>query len=455
MSLSRVFSPVLHLDDDDGHPLVGGWLCTYIAGTNTPVATFRDGSGTLNPTQIHLDSRGECEVWLDASVRYKFALYNSTKTKTIWIKDNITAPGVVVMPDTKEVHVVGTTPVVVTAVTLNGITTYTVALDQSFVQQVEDNRLAIAGEITRAQEAESGLNTAITNEVTRATGRENELGTAITNEVTRATAAENAAKTVVQAGNNIQVSRSVAEDGHDIYTVDGVESVPNVQITSPNGTVDVQSTTDVQTNTKTFTVEVNVKPVSFGWFSTGAMPYLNGSLVTELFSKLQTGQENPQGDKIAYSSATQKVTLSAGWYHVDLRYEYKWTGTPKNEVMDVGGTPVDLSYNHSETFSVGTIVQYAQSTNFSISLPVGGVPPQGLEVKCLRAEIYSIQQVMENIVQGLQSVATDGTLTGYGTSGNPLSVVVDNAMDADSENPVQNKVLYGVIGDVESLLEDL
>ena len=90
MSLSRTFSPVLHFEDGNGHPLAGGYLCTYIAGTNTPVATFRDGNGTLNPTQIQLDSRGECEVWLDSALEYKFTLYDSTKTTPIWTKDHIT-----------------------------------------------------------------------------------------------------------------------------------------------------------------------------------------------------------------------------------------------------------------------------------------------------------------------------------------------------------------------------
>lgn len=454
MSLSRTFSPVLHFEDDKGHPLAGGWLCTYLAGTNTPVATFRNGSGTLNPTQIQLDSRGECEVWLDAAIRYKFALYDSTKTTPIWVKDDITAPGVVVMPDTKEVYVVGTSPVLVTAVTLNGITTYTVALDSTFTQAVSDNTQAIADEITRAQNAESGLNTAIGNEVTRATGKENELGTAIANEVTRATAAEKAAKTEVKAGDNIEVTKTIGADGNDIYTVHGVESVPNVNITSPNSTIDVHSTTDVQTNTKTFTVDVKQKPLSVAWLESSLVEY-NGSnhtFTAKRFTLINNGQQNPQGDKITLTDG--KLYLKAGTYHMDSRVLINWTGAPQNRVIMIDGIPFDLSYNHSETLCNTSVITVSSTVlqYFSIT---GDESITGLSVSINAIAIYAIEQVMENVVQGLDSVATDDTLTGDGTIENPLSVAVDNALDADSENPVQNKVLYAVIGNVESLLENL
>ena len=209
MALSRTFSPVLHFEDAKGHPLEGGWLCTYIAGTNTPVKTYRDASGAFNETEIHLDARGECEVWLDASVQYKFKLYDSTKTNLIWTKDNITAPGVAVMPGTKDVKVVGTNPVLVSSVTLNGITTYTVALEQSFIDEVHENTQNIANETARAQEAEQTLS-----------GRIDTLDAGLTQETARAQAAEASARTVVRAGEGIQVSKVPdGDDGHDEYWV--------------------------------------------------------------------------------------------------------------------------------------------------------------------------------------------------------------------------------------------
>lgn len=89
MSFARAYNPTLHFEDDSGHPLAGGWLYTYLAGTNIPVATAANESGSsMNPVQIHLDSRGECEAWLSNSLKYKFVVYNSDRT---WsqTKDNV------------------------------------------------------------------------------------------------------------------------------------------------------------------------------------------------------------------------------------------------------------------------------------------------------------------------------------------------------------------------------
>lgn len=454
MYLSRTFSPVLHFEDGNGHPLAGGWLCTYLAGTNTPVATFRNGSGTLNPTQIQLDSRGECEVWLDAAIRYKFALYDSTKITPIWIKDDITAPGVVVMPDTKEVYVVGTSPMLVTAVTLNGITTYTVALDSTFTQAVHDNTTNIANEITRAENAESGLSTRITNEVNRATGAEGALSAAITAEENRAKAAETAAKTEVKAGDNIEVSKTTGADGHDIYTVNGVESVPRVNIVSTGNTISVSSSENQQTNTKTFDINVNQKPLSVAWMKSTVVTYNTNlhSYQATRFELVNNGQQNPQGDKITVTN--NKLYLNVGVYHVDSRVKISWTGTPQNRFMMVDGIPFDLSYNHDEIYCNTAVIGISSYGLQSLSVTADEALA-GLSVELTNVAIYAIGQVMENVVQGLKNVATDNTLTGNGTAESPLSVVVDNALDADSENPVQNKVLYAVIGDVESLLEDL
>lgn len=237
--------------------------------------------------------------------------------------------------------------------------------------------------------------------------------------------------------------------------IDTPAEAPNVEITSPNETLDIHSSTNPQTNTKTFTLDVKEKPLSLGWFTSDVMTYSNGSFTTNDFTLLQMGVENPQGDKITYSSETQKVSLDIGWYHTDARIEIDWNGTPENKIIYVGGNPIDLSYNHKETISAGSVRQYPVRVDAVISVGVSEDPPHGLSVKCLRMELYSIQQVMENIMQGLSEVHHDGSLTGHGTSESPLSVEVDDELDAVSENPVQNKVLYSVIGDVATLLENL
>ena len=77
--------------NNNGVPLAGGLLYTYLAGTSTPATTYTSASGSIaqsNP--IVLDSSGRVaeEIWLTAGVTYKFTLKTSTNV-LIWEKDNI------------------------------------------------------------------------------------------------------------------------------------------------------------------------------------------------------------------------------------------------------------------------------------------------------------------------------------------------------------------------------
>lgn len=74
-----------------GHPLVGGLLYTYAAGTTTPVPTYTTAAGgTANTNPIVLDARGEAAVWCD-DVPYKFILTTAGGT-VIWTEDNHNVP---------------------------------------------------------------------------------------------------------------------------------------------------------------------------------------------------------------------------------------------------------------------------------------------------------------------------------------------------------------------------
>jgi hypothetical protein len=88
MSTNLSSVPKLQFFDANGNPLVGGRLYTYAAGTSTPLATYTDSTGlTPNTNPIILDSRGEANVWLDAT-QYKFELKTAADA-LIWTVDNI------------------------------------------------------------------------------------------------------------------------------------------------------------------------------------------------------------------------------------------------------------------------------------------------------------------------------------------------------------------------------
>lgn len=58
--------------DGNGAALYQGTISTYAAGTLTPIATYKDSTGTVNTNPIVLNARGECDLWLNANVSYKF-----------------------------------------------------------------------------------------------------------------------------------------------------------------------------------------------------------------------------------------------------------------------------------------------------------------------------------------------------------------------------------------------
>lgn len=92
MGYSLIYTPVLHFDDINGRPLVGGKLYTYKAGTSTPAPTYRNSAGTeLNENPIRLNERGECVCFLEDGLKYKFVLKDSLDN-TIWEQDNVSIP---------------------------------------------------------------------------------------------------------------------------------------------------------------------------------------------------------------------------------------------------------------------------------------------------------------------------------------------------------------------------
>lgn len=69
------------LFDNNGVPLAGGKLYTYVAGTTTPLTTYTSSTGnTPHTNPIVLDAAGRVpggEIWLDYTKLYKFIVKTS------------------------------------------------------------------------------------------------------------------------------------------------------------------------------------------------------------------------------------------------------------------------------------------------------------------------------------------------------------------------------------------
>lgn len=97
VNLSMLAGAGAQFFDNNGHPLSGGKLYSYEAGTTTPKTTYTTSAGvTAHTNPIVLDSAGRVpsggEIWLIDGGNYKFALYTS-KDVLIATYDNVTGNG--------------------------------------------------------------------------------------------------------------------------------------------------------------------------------------------------------------------------------------------------------------------------------------------------------------------------------------------------------------------------
>lgn len=92
VQLSPVYGVAGQLFNDNGDPLAGGKIYTYLAGTTTPATTYTEGSGTIaHSNPIVLDGAGRVptgEIWLTEGTSYKFVVEDSA-SNLIGTYDNL------------------------------------------------------------------------------------------------------------------------------------------------------------------------------------------------------------------------------------------------------------------------------------------------------------------------------------------------------------------------------
>lgn len=81
VTLSPFYGVGGQLFDDNGNPLAGGKIYTYLAGTTTNTPSYTTSAGNVAHTNpIVLDAAGRVpsgEIWLTSGISYKFAVYTS------------------------------------------------------------------------------------------------------------------------------------------------------------------------------------------------------------------------------------------------------------------------------------------------------------------------------------------------------------------------------------------
>jgi hypothetical protein len=81
VNLSPFYGVAGQLFDNNGNPLAGGKINTYLAGTTTNEATYTTSAGNIAHTNpIILNGAGRVpsgEIWLNSGVAYKFVVSDS------------------------------------------------------------------------------------------------------------------------------------------------------------------------------------------------------------------------------------------------------------------------------------------------------------------------------------------------------------------------------------------
>jgi hypothetical protein len=117
--------PKVQFSDDDGNPLAGGKVCTYVSGSNTPQPTYTDYMGTsMNTNPVILDSAGRAQIWYDTTLDYRIVLRTAGTTSTcadgtvLWTVDGV---------QTSSLTMVGNLPPLFTSSVVGGAVTFTLS----------------------------------------------------------------------------------------------------------------------------------------------------------------------------------------------------------------------------------------------------------------------------------------------------------------------------------------
>lgn len=94
-------SPVMHFSDDNGKPLVNGFIDVFLNGTDDRIAVTWGENGQFNTSEVKLNSRGECLILLDYTKVYRFVLHREDGS-VVWDIPNIVAQNIADNSLTKE-----------------------------------------------------------------------------------------------------------------------------------------------------------------------------------------------------------------------------------------------------------------------------------------------------------------------------------------------------------------
>lgn len=237
MALRALWDVTQQFQNKNGSNLTSGKIYIYYQGRTALATTYHDEDGTVvNSNPVLLDNNGRATAFADPIYSYTIVVcdYYGKKlfSQDITLHDAISTA--------EDVVVLGT----------DG----TVLVDRTELPNGVQYDLSVNTDIIATKEDVSDLEDEINDKL-------DDIESELADKKDKQTALSfdgAATKTVKKITQNANGEMNV-----EFEDIDLPPEVPNVEITSPNGTIDVQSSTDVQTNTKTFTIDVNKGDVNW------------------------------------------------------------------------------------------------------------------------------------------------------------------------------------------------
>lgn len=444
VSLAYLLDPTFQLVNTAGKPLTGGWLEVYIHGTRNKYYCYKDWNKEfLHPFKIQLDSLGANVVLASPVHSYDIYVYNKFGS-LVMSRYNV-------IPATGEGTYIGDivtidSPDNTVDVSSDGGTNWHISIKDT-VDTLELLQNEVATAVTSINDRIDDIDSTLANKK----DKQSEL---------------------IYGGNDHMTITRIKQDANGEITevkyepIDLPPQVPNVEITSPNSSINIQSTTDVQTNTKTFSIDVNnQEPLWHYWTGNNAWTQVSTASWTQINRPAVGAGSTPH----AWNPDIKRGIYDAKAHFTVTFHNYNNTKTVPNQMIQVGfrakfvgkNNPTAINYvelgawtydptlyttepyqynfaqeslrqNH-DTSKIINVASYWGDTEFDVFFEAAlfntdgsqSVPPIDT---ILFAEInyFGYHEVKGNIGgngSGLDKVYHDTTLSGDGTSDSPLSVV--------------------------------
>lgn len=251
--IQLLFDPNIQFSLKNGAINTAGILNVYYDSSSDSkkiaAKTYSDSSGfVLNPFDIVLDNNGRATVYVQSDFTYRLEVYDANRN-LLWTTSNIETANGIAVEGQYVFSIKGDEWISVKSKTEGNRVNYDLSLN-------DYSKDAING-FYDENIGNQALSQKITIESASRTYADGQLATDI----------KKAKTEVKNTDGTIKVTASTDKtDGHTIYTLAGVESVPNVNVTSSDLSVTVKESSEG--NNKTFDLSVNSKANEYGKFIT-------------------------------------------------------------------------------------------------------------------------------------------------------------------------------------------